>query len=465
MSLWARRSDGCCATGKRDGSAPTTRACPVCPACLNPKGLGHLEAPWKTWLLPSQGARAVLCRNLAGRSNPPLESMCMDLGLIREQLRAEALDGWLLFDHHVRDPIAYRVLGLDASGHVSRRWYYWIPANGDPSKLVHAIEDARLDSLPGAKAVYSSWQSQHEQLRVILAGATRVAMQYSPNCMIPAVSLVDAGTIDLVRSLGVEVVSSASLVQYFEARWSASQCQSHLDAGKRVDGVLREAFQRIRRDIDSDGESSELGIAQLIAGRFREEGMIAEDGPIVAVNSNSGDPHYAPDAQRSMPIRQGDFVLIDLWAKLDLPGSVYYDITWTGFCGDCPPVPIQRVFEIVTGARDRALAAVDSAVRHGSVIRGWEVDDVARGHIAAAGYAQAFVHRTGHSIGEEVHGNGANIDNLEMRDDRPIIASTCFSIEPGIYLPEFGVRSELDCYVDAQGAKATGAVQTEIVRI
>ena len=389
----------------------------------------------------------------------------MDLDSIREQLRTEGVDGWLLFDHHVRDPIAYRVLGLDASGHVSRRWYYWIPAKGEPAKLVHAIEDARLDGLPGTKLVYSSWQSQHERLRAVLAGAKRVAMQYSPNCMIPAVSLVDAGTIDLVRSIGIDVVSSAPLVQHFEARWSASQREAHFEAGRRVDRVLREAFQRIRRDIDSAGESSELAIARFIAGRFRAEGMVAEDGPIVAVNANSGDPHYAPDPQRSMPIRQGDFVLIDLWAKLDSPGSVYYDITWTGFCGDPPPARIQRVFEIVKGARDRALAAVDSAVRNGRVIRGWEVDDVARGHIAAAGYGEAFVHRTGHSIGEEVHGNGANIDNLEMRDDRPVIASTCFSIEPGIYLPEFGVRSELDCYVDAHGAAATGAVQNEIVSI
>ena len=394
-----------------------------------------------------------------------LESKHMDLDSICEQLRAEEVDGWLLFDHHVRDPIAYRVLGLDASGHVSRRWYYWIPATGDPAKLVHAIEDARLDSLPGSKSVYSSWQSQHEHLRALLAGASRVAMQYSPNCMIPAVSLVDAGTVDLVRSLGVDVVSSAPLVQYFEARWSVWQRQSHLDAGRRVDRVLREAFQRIRRDIDSEGKSTELAIARFIADRFREEGMVAEDGPIVAVNANSGDPHYAPDEQRSMPIRQGDFVLIDLWAKLDLPGSVYYDITWTGYCGASPPPRIQRVFEIVKGARDQALAAVDTAVRDGRVIRGWEVDDVARGHIADAGYGEAFVHRTGHSIGEEVHGNGANIDNLEMRDDRPVITSTCFSIEPGIYLADFGVRSELDCYVDAKGAAATGAVQADIVRI
>ena len=389
----------------------------------------------------------------------------MDLQAIQEQLRAGGFDGWLLFDHHVRDPIAYRVLGLDSSGHVSRRWYYWIPATGEPAKLVHAIEDARLDSLPGTKAVYSSWQSQHEHLGELLDGASRVAMQYSPNCMIPAVSLVDAGTVELVRSLGVEVVSSAPLVQHFEARWTESQRATHFEAGRRVDAILREAFQRIRSDIDSSGESSEHAIAQFIAGRFRAEGMHSEDGPIVAVNANSGDPHYVPQAGCSMPIRNGDFVLIDLWAKLASPRAVYYDITWTGYCGERPPDRIRNVFEIVREARDRGLAAIDSAVRQCRAIHGWEVDDAVRGHIAASGYEEAFVHRTGHSIGEEVHGNGANMDNLEMRDDRPVIPFTCFSIEPGIYLPNFGVRTEIDCYVEADRARATGAVQTEIVRI
>ena len=389
----------------------------------------------------------------------------MQLSPIQEQLRAHSLDGWLLFDHHIRDPIAYRVLGLDASGHVSRRWYYWIPATGEPAKLVHFIEDARLDSLPGAKRIYSSWQSHQKHLGAILDGARRVAMQYSPNCMIPVVSLVDAGTVDLVRSLGAEVVSSAALVQYFEARWTDWQRDAHFEAGRRVDAVLREAFQRIRAEIDATGSASEYGIAQFILKRFREEGMVTMDSPIVAANANSGDPHYGPDRDRSLPISDGDFVLIDLWAKLDSPGAVYYDITWTGFCGDRPPDRIQRVFEIVVGARDKALATADAALQAGREIQGWEVDDATRSHIAAAGYGDAFVHRTGHSIGEEVHGNGANMDNLEMRDERPLIPSTCFSIEPGIYLPEFGVRSEIDCFVEPGRARATGSVQTEIVRI
>ena len=389
----------------------------------------------------------------------------MEVAEIQEQIRREGHDGWLLVDHHVRDPIAYRVLGLDASGHVSRRWYYWIPATGMPAKLVHAIEDDRLDPLPGTKRVYLSWRSHHAELQSMLAGARRVAMQFSPECMIPVVSLVDAGTVDLVRTLGIEVVSSAPLVQYFEARWSEHQLECHIEAGRRVDRVLRDAWCQIRTDIGLHGASSENSIASFIRERFRDEGLVTMDGPIVAVNAHSGNPHYSPDQDSSLPIQDGDFVLIDLWAKLDLPGSVYYDITWTGFCGDRPPARIQRVFEIVASARDEVLEFVDSAVRGGERIAGWQVDDVARARIDAAGHADDFVHRTGHSIGEEVHGNGANMDNLEMRDERPIIADTCFSIEPGIYLAEFGVRTEIDCHVSRDGARATGKVQRKIVRI
>ncbi len=389
----------------------------------------------------------------------------MNLAEIQQQLREQEVDGWLLFDHHLRDPIAYRVLGLPAEGHVSRRWYYWIPANGDPAKLVHKIEDWKLDDLPGAKRMYSSWSSQHEELKAMLGGATRLAMQYSPNCMIPYVSLVDGGTIDLLRSLGKDVVTSASLVQYFEARWSEDQRDTHFEAGRRVDEILQEAFKRIRSKIDSKGEAQEFEIGQFILKRFEEREMLTADGPIVGVNANSGNPHYAPSAESSQPIRDGDFVLIDLWAKLDKPHSVYYDITWTGYCGATPPERIQTVFDVVSASRDKAVSFVDSAIREAREVAGWQVDDVTRGHIADAGFGEYFVHRTGHSIGEEVHGNGANIDNLETRDERPIIPRTCFSIEPGVYLPEFGVRSEIDCYVDSSGARATGAVQNEIVRI
>jgi Xaa-Pro aminopeptidase len=388
----------------------------------------------------------------------------LNIQAIQTQLQVEELDGWLFFDHHCRDPIAYRVLGLPR-GHVSRRWFYWIPARGEPRKLVHRIESQQLDALPGEKAMYASWGELQQQLAALLGDAKNVAMQYSPDCMIPYVSLVDAGTVDSVRKLGVEVRSSGSLVQHFEARWSPEQLEMHLEAGRRVDQVRDEAFQLIGKKVREQGGTDELTIAEFIRRRFTELELETDAGPIVGVNKNSGDPHYTPDENHNDRINAGDFVLIDLWAKLRRPRAVYYDVTWTGFCGADPPSPIQEVFAVVTAARDAAVQFVDEAIKSGRSIAGYEVDDVTRKVIVEKGYGDAFVHRTGHSIGEEVHGNGTNIDNLETHDLRPIIPQTCFSIEPGIYLPEFGVRSEIDCYVSDAGAAATGDVQTELIRI
>lgn len=388
----------------------------------------------------------------------------MNLEEIQAQLREEGLDGWLFFDHHHRDPIAYRVLGLPASTHASRRWYYWLPAEGEPTRLVHAIEPWTLEPLPGRKQRYSSWKQQRSALAQVLGSAHRIAMQYSENCMIPYISLVDAGTIELVRSLGKEVVSSASLVQYFESRWTEAQFAQHKEAGTLVDATRREAFELIGERLKAGKEVTERQVADFILQRFNERGLVTSSGPIVAVNANSGDPHYQP-GDASSPIFEGDFVLIDLWAKLNQPSSVFYDVTWTGYCGAEPRGDIQLVFETVRDARDAGLAAVDKAIREGRSIAGYEVDDVVRKVITGNGYGDFFIHRTGHSIGEEVHGNGANMDNLETHDDRPIIPGTCFSIEPGVYLDSFGVRSEINCYVSASGASATGEVQQEIVTI
>lgn len=389
----------------------------------------------------------------------------MNLSEIQAQLREEGLDGWLFFDHHHRDPIAYRVLGLPVDGHVSRRWYYWIPAEGEPLKLVHAIESWGLDSLPGKKQSYSSWKDQRSALDRLLTGAHRVAMQYSENCMIPYVSLVDGGTIELVRSLGKEVVSSASLVQFFEARWSDEQFAQHQQAGVLVDAIRADAFKLIGDRLKAEQEVTEWQVAEFILGRFASEGLVTSDGPIVAANANSGNPHYMPTSAASSPIFKGDFVLIDLWAKLNQPAAVYYDVTWTGYCGDEIRGDIELVFDAVRDARDAGLAFVDAAMKEGRTVRGFEVDDVVRAVIVDEGYGDFFPHRTGHSIGEDVHGNGANMDNLETHDDRPIIPGTCFSIEPGVYLDSFGVRSECDCYVSSEGAVATGEIQQEIVLI
>ena len=389
----------------------------------------------------------------------------MNLSAIQSQLRAESLDGWLFYDHHQRDPIAYRVLGFAPKRHVTRRWYYLVPAEGEPVKLVHRIEAWMLDALPGERRVYSGWKELRAALAAMLAGHRRVAMQYSPDCMIPYVSLVDAGTVEMVRGLGVEVASSASLVQHFEARWTPEQLEMHLEAGRRVDQVRREAFEEIGRRVRAEGSVQEVAIRDFVRWRFADLGLVAEDGPIVGVNANSGNPHYEPSEDVTSPIRAGDFVLLDMWAKLAQPRSVYYDITWTGFAGPEPPQRVREVFGIVREARDRAVEFIRAAVRERRTICGYQVDDVARGFIAARGHGEWFTHRTGHSIGEEIHGNGANMDNLETHDDRPLVAGTCFSIEPGIYLPEFGVRSEVNVYVGEDEARVTGETQQDLVLI
>ncbi len=389
----------------------------------------------------------------------------MNVGEIQEALRRERLDGWLFFDHHQRDPLAYRVLGFQPARHVTRRWYYCIPADGEPKGLVHRIESGMLDAVPGEKVAYSSWTEQVDGIRRILGGARRVAMQYSPNCAIPYVAMVDAGTVELVRGLGVEVVSSAELIQHFEARWTPAALESHLEAGRRVDRVRHEAFSWIGERTRNGGSIEELEVKQFVLGEFAKHGLITPDGPIVGVNANAANPHYEPQPGMTLPIRRGDLVLLDMWAKLDQPDSVYYDITWTGFCGPEPPEQVREVFAIVREARDRAIARVVSAVSAGEAVRGFEVDDAARSYIAGRGYGQYFTHRTGHSIGQEVHGNGANMDNLETHDERRIVPWTCFSIEPGIYLRDFGVRSEVNVFVGDHEARVTGEIQRELVLI
>ena len=386
----------------------------------------------------------------------------MDIARIQEALRRQNLDGWLFFDHHLRDPLAYRVLGFMPEKHVTRRWYYLIPAHGEPRGLVHRIEAGVLNSVPGEKLPYSSWQEQHTQVAALLKGAHRVAMQYSAFCAVPYVAMVDAGTVELVKRCGVEVVSSAELIQEFEACLSEAQFATHIEAGKRVDRVRAEAFRMIGDRLASGID--ELTVNHWVREEFRKAGLETDSGPIVGVNAHAGDPHYEPQASTSSPIRKGDLVLLDMWAKLNQPGSVFYDITWMAFCGE-PTESVRHVFEVVKGARDAAIDFVQSAAAAGREMRGFEVDDAARGHIRSMGFGDKFVHRTGHSIGSEVHGTGANMDNLETHDERRILPGSLFSIEPGIYLPEFGVRSEVNMYVTTGKAVVTGAIQQDLVLI
>jgi Xaa-Pro aminopeptidase len=384
---------------------------------------------------------------------------------IQEALQKDGFDGWLFFDHHRRDPIAYRILGIPDEVQATRRWYYFVPATGEPRKLVHRIESGALDSLAGERQCYSSWTDQQEKLNGLLAGCSRVAMQYSPKCAIPYVSLVDAGTVELIRGFGIEIVSSADLVQEFEARWSEEQLNLHLEAGKLVDQARREAFDLISSRIRSMEPVTEYEVQQFILSRFSQSGLTTTHGPIVGVNRNASDPHYEPSRDKSSHIQRGDLVLIDLWAKLTQPNAVYYDITWTGFCGETIPDKIQKAFEVVKNARKKASSFVIHKASNGESIAGYQVDDVARNYIEEHGFGDFFFHRTGHSIGTDVHGTGANMDNLESHDERRVIPHTCFSIEPGIYLPEFGIRSEVNVYVGDRFARVTGEEQEELVRI
>ncbi len=387
----------------------------------------------------------------------------MELEKIQREIAAQKLDAWLFFDHHQRDPLAYRVLGLSPARMATRRWYYVIPAQGQPAGLEHRIESGMLAALPGKKTPYASWTEQIEGLRALLGGMKRVAMQYSPNCAIPYVAMVDAGTVELVRSLGVEVVSSAELIQVFEARWTPEALESHLEAGRRVDAVRAAAFALVRERTRNGAALSEFELQKFVRDSFAKAGLVTDHGPIVSVNANASNPHYEPTEEVSAPIRRGDFVLLDMWAKLERPGATYYDITWTGYCGDNPTEEMRNVFGVVTGARDAAIARVTDAITAGQELRGFQVDDAAREFIKSRGYAAYFTHRTGHSIGQEVHGNGANMDNLETHDERRVAPWSCFSIEPGVYLPEFGVRSEVNMFVGDREARVTGEIQRELL--
>lgn len=388
----------------------------------------------------------------------------MNLPAIQAALREQNIDAWLFYDHHRRDPIAYRVLGLSDSLFVTRRWYYLLPAEGEPAKLVHKIEAGHLDTLPGTKDVYAGWQELGGKLKSMMAPYKRIAMEYSPDNRVFVISLVDAGTVEVVRSFGKEVVSSGDLVSKFEATWTDEQIQSHFEARDSVDKIVAAAFKEIG-DRVRNGGTDEHAIQQWFQEAFRRENLITDDGPIVAVNANSGNPHYESSASKSAPIRKGDFVLLDVWAKKNRPDAVYYDITWTGFVGSSPSDRQREVFEIVRRGRDAGVEKVKSAIAAGETIAGWEVDDAARGAIQKAGYGDYFIHRTGHSISTEVHGNGANMDNLEVHDVRRILPNSCFSIEPGVYLPEFGIRSEVNVLVREHSAEVTGKIQEEIVLI
>ncbi|HSY30856.1 MAG TPA: M24 family metallopeptidase [Verrucomicrobiae bacterium] len=390
--------------------------------------------------------------------------MSIELQGMQTDLVNARVDGWLFYDFRGRDPIAQRILKLPETMR-TRRWFYFVPAKGAPRKLVHKIEAQALESLPGEPFYYAGLQELEKGLKKIIGRAKIIAMQYSPKSAIPYISMVDAGTIEMVRGAGVKIVSSADLVQKYEACWTDAQLRSHEEAGRAIDIIVRGAFQHAAKCVRDGTRLTEYELKQWIQGGFEAAGMHTEEGPDVAVNAHASDPHYGPTAESAAPIRKDDLLLLDVWGKLKTPGSVYYDITWVGYLGKKVPGKYAKVFRVVANARDKAVELICFSAAAGKPLQGWQVDKVARAVIDKAGYGKYFFHRTGHNIGETIHGNGANMDDLETHDVRRLIPRTCTSIEPGIYLSEFGIRSELNVYIDERSARVTGAVQKEILAL
>jgi Xaa-Pro aminopeptidase len=387
----------------------------------------------------------------------------MSIAAVQAALQQAGLDGWLLCDFRGNNPLARRVLGLDPQLATTRRWYYFIPAQGTPTKIVHRIESGVLDALPGEKRVYLRWQELEFALKDLVAGK-RIALEYSPRNAIPYISRVDAGTAEWLRSLGAELASSADLVQQFEAVWTPEQWQLHLQAAQHTDAAFAVAFQFLAAQLRSRKTVRESEVQSQILQYFAQNGLITDHPPIVAVGPHSADPHYTITPQTDAIITADQLVLIDLWAKVNHPEAVYSDLTRVAWTGAVVPAHVQEIFRIVARARDAVIQRVRHAFASGEVLYGWQLDDVARHVITQAGYGDYFLHRTGHNIGRDVHGNGANLDNLETHDERRILPGTCFSVEPGIYLNDFGIRSEVNVFVDWQGSVHVtgGAPQTEV---
>jgi Xaa-Pro dipeptidase len=391
--------------------------------------------------------------------------MSLPIPAVQRALQEDGLDAWLLYDFRGTNPIATRLAGLAGSGKMAtRRWYYLIPATGEPRGLVHAIERHNLDGLPGEKRPYAGREQLAAGLKALLGGARRVAMEYSPGNNIPYISRVDAGTVEAVREAGADVVSSGDLVQRFEAIWTDEVFATHRAAADRLYRIKDRAYELVRQRVGS-GTLTEFEVQQEMMKWFGEEGLITDADPNVSAQENAGDPHYHPSRDVHRPIRQNEIVLLDLWGKLPQPGAVFADITWVGYTGELVPELYVKAFAAARDGRDAAVDLVKTAVRERRDLRGFEVDRATRSVIEKAGFGAQFIHRTGHSLGEDVHGNGVHMDDYETHDDRRLIPGTGFTIEPGVYTSEFGVRTEINMFVGETEAVVTGPMQTEILKL
>jgi Xaa-Pro dipeptidase len=393
--------------------------------------------------------------------------MPFDVAAVQQSLKAEGLDGWLLYDFHGSNPIAARLLGTAGGAKMTtRRWFYLVPATGEPRGLVHAIERGTLDALPGEKAIYAGRQQLDEGLTKLLSGMTRVAMEYSRNCAIPYISRVDGGTLELVRGRGIDVASSGDLVQRFEAVWDAHALETHREASAALHRIKDRAFELMSKRVRDAEAMTEFAVQQQMAAWFDDEGLVSDSSPVVAAQENAADPHYLPTARRTRPVGKNELVLLDLWAKKkDDPHAVFADITWVGFTGESVPTEMANAFEAIRQARDAATALTQESARNQRDLRGWQVDRAARDVLERAGFGERILHRTGHNLGRDVHGNGVHMDDYESHDDRRLIPGTGFTIEPGLYFESFGVRTEINVYYGERQALVTGPTQTEIVRL
>jgi Xaa-Pro dipeptidase len=391
----------------------------------------------------------------------------IDVVAVQAALAVDGIDGWLLYDFRGLNPIAAEITGVASQGgHLAtRRWYYLIPATGEPRGLVHAIERDSLAHLPGTTERYAGREQLDAGIRRLVSGLRRVAMEYSPNCAIPYIARVDAGTVELVRQAGVEVVSSGDLVQRFAAVWDDRAIETHRRASEKLYRIKDRAFDEIARRLAGGVATTEYDIQQQMVGWFREEGLVSDSAPNVSAEENAGNPHYLPTPAAHRAIRREELVLLDLWGKLDRPGAVFADITWVGYTGSRPADRHVQAFEAARAARDAAITLVERAVDAGQELRGWQVDRAASSVLRSAGYGDRILHRTGHSLGENVHGTGVNMDDYETHDDRRLLTGTGFTIEPGLYFDDFGVRTEINMLVSARGASVTGPLQTGIVAL
>jgi len=399
--------------------------------------------------------------------SPSQTAAALDIGAVQAALASDGIDGWLLYDFRGLNPLASDVTGVGRQGgHLAtRRWYYLIPASGEPRALVHKIEKHSLAHLPGTTAAYAGRDQLEAGLRTLLKGMRRVAMEYSPGCAIPYVARVDAGTIELVRQAGADVVSSGDLIQRFSTIWDGDAISMHRLASEKLYSVKDRAFEAAARRLRDGVPTTEYDIQQLMAGWFRDEGLISDSDPMVSASANSGNPHYLPTLSAHRTIRADEILLLDLWGKLDRPGAVFADITWMGYTGRTVPDRFAKAFAAIRGARDAAVELVQQATRAGRDVRGWEVDRAASSVIHAAGYGDRILHRTGHSLGASVHGNGVNIDDYETHDDRRLLPGAGFTIEPGVYFDDFGVRTEINMIIAPRDAAVTGPLQTEILAL